>query len=361
MKILICSEFYPPHVGGVEEHSFQLAQYLNKKGNQVEIATTYLSKREINKGLIKVNQFKIKGNFVRGYSGDVTKYQQFLLSSNFDVIFVNAAQQWSLDLLLPLIKDLKSKKIFFPCGFSKLNNYFYKPYFFYLKKYLDSFDKIICVSRDFKDFKFIKKYYNKKIHIIENGSSINKPIYSRKKFRKKYNLNKNDKIITNISNIKFFKGQDRSIVIFNKMESLNLKLFIIGKNFSSLYYLFLKIKILIFNYKNTKKKILLLDIPRNESLTILQYSNVFLFTSRLEYDPLVIKEAILSSVKFVSYNVGIINKYAKKKFGFCGTTHEELIKKLNQYIKFKHQKKRNIQIYNWRNILPKYYKLFKFL
>ena len=31
MNVLICSEFYEPHIGGVEQHSSQLAEFLQKK------------------------------------------------------------------------------------------------------------------------------------------------------------------------------------------------------------------------------------------------------------------------------------------------------------------------------------------
>jgi hypothetical protein len=70
------------------------------------------------------------------------------------------------------------------------------------------------------------------------------------------------------------------------------ELFLIGNNLSKIYYLILKILIFIFNLRNADKKIILLTTTRNEAMTILQYSDVFLFTSRLEYDPLVIKESI---------------------------------------------------------------------
>ena len=58
MNILICSEFYEPHTGGVEQHSLQLAKFLQKKKYHVEIVTTFDEKRKIRSELIKINQFK---------------------------------------------------------------------------------------------------------------------------------------------------------------------------------------------------------------------------------------------------------------------------------------------------------------
>jgi glycosyltransferase involved in cell wall biosynthesis len=358
MNILICSEFYKPHIGGVEYHSLQLAKFLQKKKNHVEIATTFDEKRKIRRELIKINQFKIRGNFVKGYRGDVLEYQKFLLCKKFDIIFINAAQQWTLDLLLPIIEKINAKKILFPCGFSRFGNFFYIPYFFYLKKKINYFNQIICASKNFKDYLFLKKIFYKKINIISNGSEIIKPIYSKKEFKIKYNINQDEKIITNISNIKYFKGQDRSISILKKIKNLNCKLFLIGNNLSKIYYLILKILIFIFNLRNADKKIILLTTTRNEAMTILQYSDVFLFTSRLEYDPLVIKESILSSVKFVSFDVGTVKEYAKKGFGFCSNNQVQLANKLREFAQTKYAKKKKLQ-YAWKNILPKYHKLFK--
>jgi glycosyltransferase involved in cell wall biosynthesis len=358
MNILICTEFYHPQIGGVEEHSRQLSNYFHKLGHHVELVTTFNKNRKTNNNLIKVNQFKIKGNFVKGYSGETINYQNFLLKNKYDIIFINAAQQWTCDLLLPIIKKIKAKKIFFPCGFSRLNNILYVPYFKLLKKLINDFDAIICVSKNFQDYKFIKKFYKEKIYIIENGASIIKPIYSKDEFTKKYNINKYDKIICNISNIKFLKGQDKSISILKKIKNLNCKLFLIGHNFSKTYYLILKILIFIFNLRNADKKIILISTTRNEAMTILQYSDVFLFTSRLEYDPLVIKESILSSVKFVSFDVGTVKESAKKSFGFCSNDQVQLANKLKEFAQKKYVKKKKLK-YAWKNILPKYHKLFK--
>jgi len=360
MKILICSEFYYPHIGGVEEHNFQLANFLKKK-HYVEIVTSFNKNRKTKNNLIKINQFKINGNFVKGYSGETIKYQNFLLNKKFDLIFINAAQQWTCDLLLPIIQNIKAKKVFFPCGFSRFNNIFYIPYFYLLKNIINYFDSIICSSKNFRDYKFLKKNYKKKIHIVENGASINKPIYNQDKFRSKFNINKYDKIICNISNIKFFKGQDRAISIFKAITQKNVKLFLIGNKTSNIFYLYLKLLIFFFNKNHIKKKIILLSTTREEALTILQYSDIFLFTSRIEYDPLVIKEAMIASKRFISFDVGVISKYSKLGFGFCSNNKKKLISKLNQFINDKQKTlfKENFRIYDWKNILPKYAKIFE--
>ena len=67
MKILFCSEFYYPYIGGVEIHTKKLADFFSKN-NKVEIATScigskFSTKNYISNKKIKVNRFNIKGNF----------------------------------------------------------------------------------------------------------------------------------------------------------------------------------------------------------------------------------------------------------------------------------------------------------
>ena len=104
MKILICVEFYDPHIGGAEKHCKLIAEYLNKNNYKVEIATSFLKerKKKIING-VRINEFNVKGNFIRGYSGDITNYQNFLINSKFDRIIFYAAQQWSFDLSIEII------------------------------------------------------------------------------------------------------------------------------------------------------------------------------------------------------------------------------------------------------------------
>ena len=256
MKILICVEFYDPHIGGAEKHCKLIAEYLNKNNYKVEIATSFLKerKKKIING-VRINEFNVKGNFIRGYSGDITNYQNFLINSKFDRIIFYAAQQWSFDLSIEIIDKINSKLILIPCGFSKLQNFFYKPYFFLLRNKLNKFDKIICLSKDYQDYHFCKKYFKREINIINNGSEN---IFFRKKgFRKKFKILENEIMLLYLSNIKFMKGQDRLINIVKKIRNRKITLiFIHANNMSLFYWIYLKILILIASLnKNIKIKI----------------------------------------------------------------------------------------------------------
>ena len=355
-KILLCSEFYYPSIGGVENHNKILYEYFKKKKFKVYIATSY-NKERVNKS--NIYQFKIKGNFVRGYSGETEKYQKFLLYEDFDVVFFNAAQQWSFDLALPIIEKINSKKILFPCGFSRLNNILYFPYFKLIKYKLNYFDEIICSYSSGRDYSFIKKLYKKKINLINNGA--NRPVvYNQKKVKQQLGINSKSNIFINISNIKFNKGQGRIIELFNKIPDKNSILFLMGENHSSIYYTYIKLKIFLFNRNNSNKKIYLLSPNEDIKNKLFLISNFFLFGSRIEYDPLVMYESIVYKTKFITYNVGSCINIIKDNLGFVSDDDDKKVEYVMKNIRKKNKiKTKKINKYFWSSICKNYFKIFK--
>ena len=355
-KILLCSEFYFPNIGGVEIHNKILFDYFKKKKIKVYVLSSHNPKRVDRSNIF---EFKIKGNFVRGYSGETIKYQKFLLKENFDIIFFNAAQQWSFDLALPIIEKINSKKILFPCGFSRLKNFLYFPYFKIIQNKINHFDKVICSYRSASDYIFLRKFYKKKIYLINNGSNKPSQTFNHKKIKDKFKINSKSHIFLNISNIKFNKGQGRVINLFNKLPIQNSVLFLMGENHSKLYYLYIKIIIYFFNRLNNKKKIFLLASNKNIKNQLYYISNFFLFGSRIEYDPLVMYESIVHDLKFISYNVGSCNKIIKNDLGYVSDNDNKKINYIIKNIKKKKQKNKSKEKLYWSNICKEYYRVFK--
>lgn len=314
MKILFCSEYYYPYIGGVEIHTQKLAEFFCKK-NKVEIATSIIDysyknkySNNINKK-IKINRFNISGNLVKGYSGDISKYTRFLLNSNFDIIFFNAAQQWTFDLSLPILENITAKKIFFPCGFSRLNNFLYKPYYYILKNKINYIDQIICCSKFWKDYKFLKKNFKKKIYILNNGADRN----NYKKIKFKNNIKKK---FLYVANIKFLKGQDRVINIFRKIKDNSILLLIYSNKSSSIYKNFIFNKVRKFNNANkfNKKICLILNNRRNYIKKYFSVCDAFISGSRTEYSPLVLYESLAAGIPYFGYDVGICKNIINSKY-----------------------------------------------
>lgn len=361
MKILLCSEFYKPHIGGVEIHTEVLANYLSLN-NQITIATTIDKNRKkkfYNNRKIKIKEFNINGSLVKGYKGNVKDYENFLLNNKFDIIFFNAGQQWTFDLSLNILERIKAKKIFFPCGFSRIDNLIFKPYFQILASKINFFDEIVCCSKDWKDYEFCKSFYNSKVKIISNGAYGIKSNYTKHKKNKR-------KYIT-ISNLKYLKGQDRVIKIFNKLDHPSI-LNLYYSNYNYLYKILIQVMIFYFNKINRfkGKKINLININERIIVSkIFKDTDAFIFGSRIEYSPLVMFESMSMGVPFVSYDVGIINQIINKKYiGMVSNNQNKLINYLNNLNKNHLEMSKNIKSefkkkYDWSVLLKKYKSLFK--
>ena len=130
MKILHTTEFYAPAVGGMQEVVRQLSERLARSGHEVTVATTFLPERN-GTVLAGVNlaSFRIRGNWATGCTGETERYREFLLRSDFDIVTNFAAQQWTTDLALDILAQIRAKKVFVPTGFSKLDVPRYHEYY----------------------------------------------------------------------------------------------------------------------------------------------------------------------------------------------------------------------------------------
>jgi glycosyltransferase involved in cell wall biosynthesis len=369
MRLLFCSEFFYPEIGGVEEHMKIFAEYFKNK-HEIHIATSYnhqRTKNQINK--FNIHQFNITGNFVRGYKGNINQYQNFLIDSNFDLIIFYASQQWTFDLSLEVLEKIKSKKIFIPCGFSKLNNFLYKTYFFILKNKLNHFDKIITFSKKYKDYFFCKKYYKKKIYVIYNGARSIKKNKIKNYIKNKLKLKKNFITFLSIGSLKFMKGADLAINTISKIKNENIILIIICQKIKyNFYYLYLKLLILKLHFLSKKKIIILDKVSQKIKNNFFYNSDYFIHTSRIECSPLVLFESFANKKIFFGRNVGNIKEIIDKhKIGYTSNSIKDLSVKINEYIlKNKHNNpklKNNIykifkKNYDWNIIMKKYEKVF---
>src|SRR5207249_1447325 len=115
-------------------------------------ATSKLQERQSNEiSGVKLEEFRIAGNFVRGMVGEVSRYREFLLNADYDVLMIKAAQQWTFDALTPILGLITKPKIFVPCGFSGLLDPAYSDCFKRMPEWLRKFDRLIFYATDYRD------------------------------------------------------------------------------------------------------------------------------------------------------------------------------------------------------------------
>jgi L-malate glycosyltransferase len=114
MRILHTAHSYPPDFSGVSEVVRQLSERLAQRGHEVHVATSLYgtAPREEILGGVTVHRFSVRGNTVQGIKGEHEDYVSFVRSGRWDVLGMHCAQIWSTDLLLPLLGQLHTKKVF---------------------------------------------------------------------------------------------------------------------------------------------------------------------------------------------------------------------------------------------------------
>jgi glycosyltransferase involved in cell wall biosynthesis len=172
MRMLFCCEFYHPSVGGVAEVMRQIAERMVLAGHDVTVATSHHAERKFKShNGVKIRGFKVSGNLVRGISGEVSRYRDFVLRFEPDVILIKAAQQWTFDALWPVLKKIKARKVLIPCGYSGLYEPAYAEYFVQLPQILRQFDHLIFYADKYRDIDFTRAHGLTNISVLPNGAS----------------------------------------------------------------------------------------------------------------------------------------------------------------------------------------------
>lgn len=313
LKILHTVESYFPSRTGMSEVSRQISERLVEKGHDVTIATSKLAERkDLNMNGVKIEEFGIQGNCIRGIKGDKEKYINYILNSNFDIITNFAAQQWATDLMLPLLSQLNSKKVFVPTGFSGLYLRKYKSYYNKMAEWMKLYDMNIFLSEKYRDIDFARQNGINKIKVISNGADERDFLVDTGiDFRKKYGISKDDFMILHVGSRTGFKGHSEALGIFSKAKINNSVLVMIGNEGTGLYKSLMKIfdaKLILFNKSLTQKilnkKVIVLNLPREDTVQAFKEADLFLFPSNIECSPLVLFECMASRTPFLVTEVG---------------------------------------------------------
>ncbi len=322
LKILHTVEFYHPSVGGAQEVVKQLSEHMVMLGHDVTVATTKLSNRrkKIING-VKIVEFEVGGNEVRGYTGkDIKKYQEFLIKGKFDVVMNYAAQQWSADLAFEVLDKIKARKVFVPCGYSGLYDLAYQDYFNKMPDILRKYDITVYLSNDYRDIDFAKKHKINNGIVIPNGADEREfevlPSVDKADFLKIYGIPENNKILLCVSNHTGQKGHKEAIESFKRAKIKDASLVFIGdiNHYAGCYkncaYQSKLSRFTNLLFRNGKT-IHTLNINRADTVKFYSTCDLFLFLSNIECSPLVLFESAAAGKPFISSGCGNAGEIAK--------------------------------------------------
>jgi glycosyltransferase involved in cell wall biosynthesis len=150
----------------------QVAERLAANGYDVTVVTSYLRERNFTShNGVAIKEFKVVGNTIVGMRGEVDRYREFVLNFDADAILIKAAQQWTFDALRPILDQIKARKVFIPCGFSRFYEKPFAAYFAQMPDMLRKFDHLIFYAEKYRDIDFARAQGLTNYSILPNGAS----------------------------------------------------------------------------------------------------------------------------------------------------------------------------------------------
>ena len=324
MKILFIVESYYPKTSGVPVVTKYLAEGLAKNGNDVSVVTTMVNGRCANETFNNVHIYRInlRKTLLKRYVGDIKEYRQFVISMQADAYIFECSECVTTDVLLPILPQLRGKKIFHSHGFSGMllkpflwnvnlkytigNTYnwlrFKWYYKFYFKRMVQYFDATMCLSEIDSSRKWLEKN-SKKVVILQNAvDEIFLQPTTRIQIRP-FSLIKKPYLVS-VATYSKQKNQINILREFFKVKS-ECALIFVGP-VETQYYNILKAELdRLQSTSNVKREVyLLLKIDRSEIPNVIGNAALYLCGSLFEEYSISLIEAMAKGIPFISTNVG---------------------------------------------------------
>jgi len=311
MRILHTVQYYAPSVGGAQEVVKQLSERLVQAGHSVTVATSASPDRSSSQlNGVDIAPFDITGNLVEGLRGDLDGYRRFVLNSEFDIVMNYAAQQWATDLLLPVLTEMRARKVFVPCGFSGLYIPRYQEYFNKMRGWIRNYDACVFASDSYRDIDFAREVGVRNMRVVPNGAASEEFVNTHlPNLRKRLGIKDEEFLILSVGSHTGLKGHREAFEMFKRSRIRDAVLLIVGNEPTESSCLRnCKIKSFLFRLSSKAraagKRVMIRTYPREDVVAAYIAADLFLFPSNIECSPIVLFEAMASRTPFLTTNVG---------------------------------------------------------
>ena len=372
-------------MGGMQEVVRQLSERLAAIGHDVTVATRKHPDRistEVNG--VKIVDFEISGNLVTGIEGDRAGYENFLLSSRFDVVTFFAAQQWATDVALPVLDRIHGKKVSVPTGYSGLYWPGYAGYFEKMKTWIHGYDMNVYLSDDYRDINFARANGVTRLVLIPNGAGEDEFLSDEyPDVRQMFGLPPDCFLVLHVGSYTGWKGHHDAMEIFLRSGLKNAVLLMIGNN-TGQFAISKKQRPLLWILKRLSslagsKRIIMTSVSREVTVAAYKQADLFLFPSNIECSPIVLFECAAAGLPFLATDVGnspeiagwteggVILPTTKDRNGFSHANLKGSVEALNELYRDTTKRKglsersfrRWRELYSWEKITLRYEKLYK--
>lgn len=304
MKIVLCSDYFYPKIGGVTMHIENLAKSLNKRGHEVVVVT---KKANFDDKVHGLNVVRIKSMFRSSQTLDIPcteELEKILMDEKPDIVHAHHAFSpislfsISISRRLGVKNVLTNHSIQFLYDF----NYLWRPSSFLLfpfKQYIGMTNKVIAVSRAAATF--ISYFTDKEVEVIPNGVNVNDFTPNTKEF--------DGRSVLFVGRFVYRKGLHLLLEAMNKVIERNreAKLTIAGTGYlNSVLKFFVKAS-------GLQDHVFIKESPsKDELIRLYQESNVFVLPSIFgESFGIVLLEAMASRTPIVATAQGGVGEIVK--------------------------------------------------
>jgi glycosyltransferase involved in cell wall biosynthesis len=307
----------------------QIAERLAADGVDVTVATSPHPERKLSvvRNGVRVISFAVSGNWVRGMKGPIEEYQSFIRLGDFDAVLIKAAQQWTFDAAIEVMPELRGRKLFIPCGFSGLHDPSYAKYFKQMPQWLRLFDDLIFYADDYRDIDFAREHGLSDLHLIPNGVDEREFVDANDhSIRQRLGIDSHHALILSVGSRMASKGHWELIRAFGKARLQRPATLVINANTPNsgwAAHLRRHLKHALtgrwplswlarwYGRTATQKRVLIIDLPRQDLVNLYKAADLFVLASHVEYSPLVLFEAAAAGTAFLASPAGNSEEIAR--------------------------------------------------
>lgn len=334
MQILLTTPTYPPLNSGLGNAVAQQAAFLARAGHKVTVATGGSQRSSRLTDGIQVDTFAVTGadSWVQPIRGEVSIYTDFLRHNDWDVVLLNAWQNWATDVALRHFKEISGRKFVYSHCIS--TNVFYsqqpfrsilryvawRPYWRRLPDFMRRLNGMLFLAGDGSDSRFDDLHIARRngipLRILPNCLS---PTATALLNRNSEHFFERDRVVA-VGSYHWQKGFDFVIRAYAASQLRHrFALHLFGQEYST-YTLFLRS--LVQKLRLPSESVIFHEgVSGKELLDAYSRALLLLFGSFSECQPLALIDASATGTPFIARESGCI---AKMPGGFVVSSFPEM-------------------------------------
>ncbi len=325
MHLLVCSFSYLPTRDGVAAAA-AVAEGLAARGHCVEIATTWLAEREPQpEANPRVHQFRVEGDPLHGYRGEVAAFLQFVSDFSGDFIICHAWYSWPMELVKSAPRG-RVPRILVSHGFSAQTVDWHprfawglglwlrwQPYLWRTPAFLRRYDWIVFLSQRADFGRFFDHWIARatgftNCSVIPNGTTPGRFDLPRGAFRQAYGLGEACVFLC-VANYSPRKNQALAVRAFHRARLPGAVLVFIGSEIEAYAEEVMAVHRRLAG-PGSGQVLFLEKVSTDLTTSAFVDCDAFVLSARAETQPIAVLEAMASSRPFISTDTGCVADFS---------------------------------------------------